>query len=451
MRVATESAGAALPAPLAVATAASGEPVASLFRQRNFSALWWGQLVSLLGERCAYLALVALVAHHTHGLRDANAAWLLSLLANVMLAPVLAFAPFAGAWIDRRNLRHVVVACDLSRAALVLLVPVAYRLTGEIAPVFALLFLLFTSGVFFLPAKSALTPEIVPAAHLLAANTWLTVAGIIAAVLGTLGGGWRGDHHGWEIALGVNGAAYLASVVALLAIRHAPRAHAPLGDAAGPHDYAALLGEGWRAIRRTGSVGTALTALTALWWCGGFLHVAGNLHVQHAASRPGMERLGVLFALLGAGAGASAWWINTAGRRLPRARLLAVAVLVASAGLSLFAASAWFAVMAAAAFLMGLATAPILLVAETMLQESAPAGMRGRVFATRDFVVRLALLASVGVAAWTTRTWGARAAILLCAAVLAGIGLRLLALTGRRGSGQARPAFSASNPGPVDR
>jgi hypothetical protein len=36
-----------------------------LLRQRNFSALWWGQLISILGERLTYLALVGLLAEHT--------------------------------------------------------------------------------------------------------------------------------------------------------------------------------------------------------------------------------------------------------------------------------------------------------------------------------------------------------------------------------------------------
>src|SRR5262245_10650667 len=66
--------------------------------QRNFAALWWGQLISILGERLTYLALVGLIAEHTHHFRDPNASWLLSLHANVMLAPVLLFSPFIGAW-----------------------------------------------------------------------------------------------------------------------------------------------------------------------------------------------------------------------------------------------------------------------------------------------------------------------------------------------------------------
>src|SRR5258706_1407245 len=88
----------------------------SLLRQRNFSALWWGQLVSLVGERFTYLALVGLLSEHTHGFRDAGSSWLLSGLANVMLAPVLLFAPFAGAWVDRWNLQRVVGLSDLGPA-----------------------------------------------------------------------------------------------------------------------------------------------------------------------------------------------------------------------------------------------------------------------------------------------------------------------------------------------
>ncbi len=78
-----------------------------LLAQRNFAALWWGQLISILGERLTYLALVGLLAEHTHHFRDPRASLLLSLLANVMLAPVLLFSPFIGVWLDRSNLKRM--------------------------------------------------------------------------------------------------------------------------------------------------------------------------------------------------------------------------------------------------------------------------------------------------------------------------------------------------------
>ena len=36
-----------------------------LLLQREFAALWWGQLVSLWGDRLNYLALNGLVQQHT--------------------------------------------------------------------------------------------------------------------------------------------------------------------------------------------------------------------------------------------------------------------------------------------------------------------------------------------------------------------------------------------------
>ena len=72
-----------------------------LLAQREFAALWWAQLISIFGDRLTYLALVGLLAGHTGDFRDARAPVLLSVLANVMLAPVLLFSPFAGAWVDR--------------------------------------------------------------------------------------------------------------------------------------------------------------------------------------------------------------------------------------------------------------------------------------------------------------------------------------------------------------
>jgi DHA3 family macrolide efflux protein-like MFS transporter len=390
-----------------------------LLLQRNFAALWTGQLVSILGDRLTYLALVGLLAQHTREFRDARSSLLLSLLANVMLAPVLLFSPFTGAWVDRWNLRRTLIVSDLIRAGLVFLVPALYLFSHNTAPTFAMVFLLFTCNVFFLPAKSAITPEIVPASQLLVANALLSGAGVAATAVGAICGGWIVDHLGWAVAMRVDAVTYLFSVVTLALIAYRPGAERKTPPSITWSTYLAEVREGMRSLRRSSRVGLALTALAAVWVGGGFLHVAGNLHIQRAASVPGMERLGLLMAALGLGSGVGTWWVNGPGRRVPQPWLLGGGLLVVALGLVAFAVSSRFAVFASAGFVVGLAAAPAFVLSETLIQEGTELHQRGRVFSMRDFLMRLLFLIAVTLAGAVTRSFGTTAALLLCAATVA--------------------------------
>jgi MFS family permease len=405
---------------------APGERPPPLLRQHNFSALWWGQLISILGDRLTYLALGGLLLEHTHRGVDARYPVLLAMLNNVMVAPVLLFAPFTGPWVDRANLRHVLILSDLLRALVVLGIPALYAMTGHTASTFAMVFLLFTCNVFFLPAKSAITPEIVPPAQLLAANSLLSIAGIAATVVGALLGGWVVDHWGWAAAMRINSATYAVSVVSLALIHYAPSTHADGRPAISWRRYVHEVAEGWGLIRRSAPVGLGLITLSAVWIGGGFVQVAGNPHIQRAASVPGMQRVGVLLCTLGLGSLLGTWWINTRGRGVPRPLLLGFGYVLASGGLVAFAVTTRFAVFAIAAFLIGVFIAPAFVLCETLLQEGVELPQRGRVFSARDFLMRLALLLSGLVAAWLVRETGTRETMLVCAALVGGIGVLAL-------------------------
>ncbi len=421
------------PAP-ATASPAPTTPVTvprPLLLQRNFGALWWGQLISILGERLTYLALVGMLAVHTHHFADPRSSLLLTVLANVMLAPVLLFSPFTGAWLDRRNLRHVLVVSDFLRSLLVMLIPVLYGVTHATVPMFAIVFAMFTCNVLFLPAKSAILPDLVPPPQLLAANALLAGAGIVATAVGALAGGWVVDHWGWGVALYINGGTYLVSVAALLVIRNQPRHDTGPRRTTTLRGYVREVGEGWNIVRRNPVVRLALLALAAVWVGGGFLHVAGNQHIQRAASSPGMERLGVLMSVLGLGSGIGTVWVNTRGRRHASGPLLGGGLIVVGGALVAFALSTRFAVFAASAFLIGIAAAPAFTLCETLLQEGTAPQHRGRVFSARDFLMRLVFLFGVTAAGAIARNFGIEAALLTCAGCVAAIGFAAV-LWGRR-------------------
>ncbi|MEO5617894.1 MAG: MFS transporter [Candidatus Eisenbacteria bacterium] len=408
----------------------SGAPP-PLLLQRNFAALWGGQLISILGDRLTYLALGGLLLEHTHRGADARYPVLLAMLNNVMVAPVLLFSPFTGPWLDRLNLRTVLILSDLARAGVVLLIPWAYSLTGHTGTTFALVFALFCCNVLFLPAKSAMTPEIVPPEQLLAANSLLSVAGIAATVVGALLGGWVVDHWGWTSAMWIDSGTYAASVVSLAMIRYAPHSPATPHAAISWRSYLSEVGAGWGMIRRSAPVGLGLLTLAAVWIGGGFMQVAGNPHIQRAASIPGMERVGLLLAALGIGALLGTWWINTRGKRVPRPVLLGVGFILAGTSIIAFAVSTRFAVFAISAFLVGAFLAPAFVLCETLLQEGVDLAHRGRVFSARDFLMRLALLVSGLAAAWLAAAFGTRPTLLVCAALVALVGALALAW-GRR-------------------
>ena len=90
---------------------------------------------------------------------------------------------------------------------------------------FALVFLLFTVNVVFLPAKSALLPEVVRPDQLLAANSLLAGAGIAATAIGALAGGYIIDRWGWAFAMRLDAASYLISVVGLALVTYRAAAH----------------------------------------------------------------------------------------------------------------------------------------------------------------------------------------------------------------------------------
>ncbi len=401
-----------------------------LLLQRDFAALWWGQLISLWGDRLNYLALNGLVQQHTRDYHDpGQSSLMLSLHGTVSVLPVLLFAPFAGPWVDRWNLRSVLIVSDLMRALLVLAIPLVYAATHHAAPVWTLVFLLFTCNVFFLPAKSAMTPEIVPKEQLLTANTLLAIAGIVGTVGGFAMGGWVVDHWGWPIALTLDAVTYGVSVLSLALIRYRGRARDTSMVTVG--GYWQEIVEGLRVVRGSPAVGLALTALGAVWLGGGFVQVAGIQHIQRAASIPGAERIAGLGGALGVGAALATWWVNTRGRRMPRPLLLGVGMLLAGVWLVCLAVSTRYAVFVIASFLIGASIAPAFVLTETLFQEGTDLHQRGRVFSLRDFAMRLLLLGSLAAATLLTPLFGTTTTLVVAAVLIAGTGVLALAW-GRR-------------------
>jgi len=191
-------------------------PYVRLALDSSFSALWTGQLISLIGDRVHQVALAFLVLNAT------NSPIAVGIVFFVASLPNLLFGPIAGTLVDRWDHREVMIVSDLLRAGLVLLIPIAAVVNLWL--VYPLVFLVTTISIFFRPAKGAILPRMVSSDDLIAANSALWVgetfadiggyvlAGLFVALLGTQ----------LPLAFWVDSVSYVGSALLIASIAVAP-------------------------------------------------------------------------------------------------------------------------------------------------------------------------------------------------------------------------------------
>ncbi|KQZ88070.1 hypothetical protein ASD62_00785 [Phycicoccus sp. Root563] len=206
-------------------------PVAALplRRNRDFSLLWFGEGVSVLGNATTsvLLPLLAVVAF------DAGPGWM-GVLTAAAWVPWLVVGLPAGAWVDRLPARRVMVGSDLVAAAVLASVPLAWAL-GHLTLTHLVLAALGngTCTVFFRAAYPALVRQVAPAqqqeqafARLFGAESAMQVAGPgVGGLLAQLGSAAMG--------LLVDAVSFLVSAVCLASLRLTPGAGPDGEDGAG--------------------------------------------------------------------------------------------------------------------------------------------------------------------------------------------------------------------------
>src|SRR5438128_875699 len=120
--------------------------------ERGFRRLFIGQSVSSLGDWVATLAFIAAAFALTHGNQAAVAVVLV-----LRLVPPIFAAPVGGVVADRLYRRTIMVTCDISRAVLIALAPFV-----GIWILYAVAFVHESISLFFLPARDASVPRLVP-------------------------------------------------------------------------------------------------------------------------------------------------------------------------------------------------------------------------------------------------------------------------------------------------
>lgn len=139
-----------------------------ILRLRDFRNLWLGQAISQLGDAFYYVAFLFMVKKVTGDIAMVGYVGALETL------PFLLFGPYAGIMADRMDRRRIMLLSDVICGAALLVFAVLVFVSGK-PPVWSLLampFLLSAVRCFFMPAKSASIPGLVPASYLQRANAF---------------------------------------------------------------------------------------------------------------------------------------------------------------------------------------------------------------------------------------------------------------------------------------
>jgi MFS family permease len=153
----------------------------SIFKKREFTLLWFAQLVSTIGSSLTDLAAGILVFQLT------GSALNVGLVLMVTAIPTLFVGLFAGVFVDRFNRKWILLASDILRGILVLMIPLAFDAFGKdtgMLTMYGLLFAAATVRTFFDPAWESVLPEIASEEELTAANSFLSISSFGSTAIG---------------------------------------------------------------------------------------------------------------------------------------------------------------------------------------------------------------------------------------------------------------------------
>jgi hypothetical protein len=198
--------------------ARTGVRFSEVFAVAEFRGLWVAQVLSLVGDQLARVALAVLVFSRTGSALLTGLVSALGLLSGVIGGPLLAGLA------DRIPQRSLMIRCDLARAALVALMAIP-RLPFAFLCAMVVAVALVTAP--FGAARAALLPQVMPDDRYLVASAVGNMTDQGAQVLGFAGGGGLALFVGTSPTLLVDAATFGASALVLRASLHPRPAVAP--------------------------------------------------------------------------------------------------------------------------------------------------------------------------------------------------------------------------------
>ncbi len=347
---------------------------------RNFRRLWYGQIVSQIGDWLDSVALFTLLLNLT------GSGQAVGLLFLAEFLPGAVVSPFAGVVVDRLPRKLVLIASDLGRAALVLLL-LLVNSREDLWLLYLAVVAKVSLSAFFEPARSAILPSLCRREDLVAANaisgaTWSAMLALGAALGGIVAG-----TLGARAAFLLDAASFLLSAALIATVRVAAGS-TPTGATQLPGSRPSALGEfrdGLRYVLAQPAV-RWLTFSKAIWSLGGGVLLLLTLYGREIfpLGRDGAISIGLLYAARGVGTGIGPFLglrLGGEGQRFLR-RAVAGSFFISAAGYLALSGLTSLPLAALAVLFAHIGGSIQWVFSTSLLQARVPDRLLGRVFAT---------------------------------------------------------------------
>ena len=191
-----------------------------LIKQKDFSLLIMGKLVSLLGSNMQQFALSLYVLSLT------GSAVIFASILSISIIPRLILSPIAGVFGDWFDRKKSIVLLDLSNSIIIGIFAVIYIIDGGISIplIYILVILLEITEIFFHSAMSAVLPSIVDKADYLEANSFNSAVMNMGNILSPIIAAILYGAFGMQIIFIVNSISFLLSAISEMFI-NIPKSH----------------------------------------------------------------------------------------------------------------------------------------------------------------------------------------------------------------------------------
>lgn len=350
----------------------------------DFRRIWIGQVGSLLGDWFNQVAILTLLLRLTGSGSAAGIFYVLQMV------PVFLISPIAGRVVDHLPRKLVMIAADLSRAAVVLAFLLVDR-PSRIWIVYAATALQMSLSSFFEPARNAVTPRLVKPEHLLGANALTATTWSVMLAAGAAVGGLITALLGERAAFLLNSASYLWSAFFVF------RATVPPIESR-PHHSERGFVTGVREALRAPALLPILLAKSLIGLAGGMglvLAIWGDRVFRIGATAAG--GIGVLFAARGIGTAIGPF----VGRRWGAShgegarRTIASGYLICGTFFLAGSLARSLPIVVVCMIGSGIGTAITWVFSTVVLQQETTDRVRGRVFAAEQALMTLAMALSM--------------------------------------------------------